>query len=208
MGYNVEITKADWVIKDNHESLAVVRAMPTKYRGIMRGGDNHGKKWFSWMNNEDIENATSVQDVFNALGFETETLDGKFGILGYSSKRGQEELFLAELAPFTEEGSYIIWVGEDTECWRYKVKDKKMVVSEATVTFSRPEPYRYSHYATMFYPSTDLDVSKLMTGWKELNIDIYNKKATELVLEQLVQNDKNEEEYWKRFHAEKDKNGN
>jgi hypothetical protein len=36
----------------------------------------------------------------------------------YDNKSGQEELFLAAVAPFVRPGSFVEWVGEDSTMWR------------------------------------------------------------------------------------------
>ena len=145
MGYYVHIEDADWVIEENAQSLATVREMPKKYHGIKRGGSSNGERWFSWMNDTNIETAETVESVFNQLGFETEQMDGSFRITGYDSKTGQEDLFLGVLAPFTKDGSYIEWCGEDNALWRHNVSNGQMFVSEADIKWTNAKPYAYYH---------------------------------------------------------------
>lgn len=146
MGYYIDLTDAEWEITESPESLATVREMPTKYHAIKRGGSSNGEKWFSWMNDTDIENAETVEKVFNQLGFDTETVDGGFKLTGYNSKTGQEDLFLAVMAPFTKNGSYIEWRGEDGALWAYHIKDGRMLRLESEIQWTDATPYKYWHY--------------------------------------------------------------
>jgi hypothetical protein len=145
MGYYIDLTDADWEIAESAESLATVREMPKKYHAIKRGGSSSGEKWFSWMNDTEIENAESVEAVFNALGFETTKTEGGFTLDSYNSKTGQEDLFLGVMAPFTKDGSYIEWRGEDGAQWRHSVMDGRMYREEGEIEYSSATPYVYWH---------------------------------------------------------------
>lgn len=161
MGYYIDLVDAEWEITESPESLATIREMPVKYHAIKRGGSSNGEKWFSWMNDTEIETAETVESVFKHLGFETETVDGGFRLTGYSSKTGQEDLFLAVMAPFTKDGSYIDWRGEDGELWHFEIHSGRMFRSEAEIVWTNSQPYTYWHYdlepETMTGRSIDID---------------------------------------------------
>ena len=146
MGYYIDLVDAEWEITESPESLATIREMPVKYHHIKRGGSSSGEKWFSWMNDTEIETAETVEKVFNQLGFETDTVDGGFKLTAYNSKTGQEDLFLAVMAPFTKDGSYIEWRGEDGTLWKYEVNNGRMFRSESEIHWTNSEPYTYWHY--------------------------------------------------------------
>jgi hypothetical protein len=150
VGYYVQLTDADFIIKENEETLNALKEMPTKYYSLMRGGSSNGEKWFSWMNNKEIETAESVQSIFEALGFECETnkygVEGTFSLESYDSKTGQEDLFLAVVAPFVENDSYTEWRGEDGEIWRLAVQYGKLHVQAATLTWNHSMPFKASSY--------------------------------------------------------------
>ena len=144
MGYYIDLAHSDWEIRETPESLQAVREMPTKFHALKRGGGSNGERWFSWMNDTDIENTPTVEAVFNQLGFETTTTDGGFTLDSYNSKTGQEDLFLAVLAPWTKEGSWIEWRGEDGAQWRFSVINGKMYVEDAEVVYSNAQRYKES----------------------------------------------------------------
>jgi hypothetical protein len=146
MGYYIDLTEAEWEISESPEALATIREMPTKYHAIKRGGSSNGEKWFSWMNDTEIETTDTVENVFNQLGFETDKVDGGFQLTAYNSKTGQEDLFLAVMAPFTKDGSYVEWRGEDGALWRYEIRDGRMFRVECDIVWNHAVPYAYWHY--------------------------------------------------------------
>lgn len=161
MGYYIDLVDAEWEITESPESLATIREMPVKYHHIKRGGSSNGEKWFSWMNDTDIENAETVERVFGHLGFDTEETDNGFKLVGYNSKTGQEDLFLAVMAPFTKDGSYIEWRGEDGALWKFEIRGGRMFRSESEIIWTNSQPYTYWHYdlepETMKGRSIDID---------------------------------------------------
>lgn len=197
MGYYVRIDESDWEIKETPESLATVREMPTKYHSIKRGGSSNGEKWFSWMNDTEIETAESVEHVFNQLGFETEKTEGGFKLLAYDSKTGQEDLFLAVLAPFTVDGSYISWVGEDDAMWRHIVKNGRMFIQEADIQWKNATPYTYYH----------IDFEPASMNMRSMNIDPLGADLQEQ-LNIAKQWDDADRAYYDKLRAEKISNEN
>lgn len=178
MGYNVDLVDSDFTIPESKEVLEALRAMPTKYHSLMRGGSSSGEKWFSWMNNKEIESATTAQEIFEELGFECSTdywrggeeLRTDFKLVGYSSKTGQEDLFLAVVAPFVAEGSYTEWQGEDGERWRYTVDNNKLCVQSSSISWNYPEEFKVA----VFHSEGSGDGWRTMT----LYIDPYVEDVT------------------------------
>ena len=147
MGYYIDLTAAEWEIPETAEVLEALKEMPTKYHAIKRGGSSNGESWFSWMNDESILNAETAERIFKDLGFDTvPSVDGGFTLEGYSSKTGQEDLFLAVVAPFCKDGSYVEFRGEDGAEWQYSVRGGTMHYAEVSKKFDDPHPWRYAHY--------------------------------------------------------------
>jgi hypothetical protein len=85
------------------------------------------------------ETVTSVAEVFNLLGFETDTesYDGEYvGLTYYDSKMGSEDIFIEAVAPFVADGSYLSWRGEEGERWRQVVRHGKIDTLTATTVWS------------------------------------------------------------------------
>jgi hypothetical protein len=154
MGYYVQIESCDFSVPETKEVLAAIHEMDTKYDHVKRGGSylegSFDKKWFSWMP-EDLSTLQSVEEVLKTLGFDCETrimLDGTkaVDIFGYNDKTGQEDLFLAVIAPFVSDESYIEWRGEEGECWRYLVHEGRLTVQHATLSWQEPVRYVHSYF--------------------------------------------------------------
>jgi len=168
MGYYIRIVDCSFTVPETPEVLAAIHEMDTKYDHIKRGGSysagNIEKKWFSWMP-EDLSTLKSVEAVLKALGFDcgtramsdgTKTVD----IIGYDSKVGQEDLFLAVIAPFVSEGSFIEWIGEEGERWRNRVHEGRLTVQNSTFSWQEPVKYVYAY----------LDVQHLGEGGTKIRL--------------------------------------
>jgi hypothetical protein len=139
MGYYVEMSEADFTIPEREDVLNALREMPVKYKSLQRGGTH-----FAWMSNEEIENAESVQAIFESLGFDCNDYGNKtFGLYSYNDKTGQEDLFLAVVAPFVEKDSYTQWRGEDGEVWRFTVDYK------GRLTVQTPRAIQWGDHETL-----------------------------------------------------------
>lgn len=145
MGYYVSITSTNWLLPIVNESAALdalkkLNSSENDHlkRGGRWGGGVAGKteSWFSWMPSDYDKTVKSVAEVLDMLGFETKVDPEGTRIVGYDSKTGQEELFLATIAHFVEPGSAIDWRGEDDAIWRYSFDGTRMQVLEGRLTYS------------------------------------------------------------------------
>ena len=146
MGYYADITDCDFDIPENDQVLQVLKDLNHKYDSEKRGGayaDGELKqRWFSWMDADYDQRVTSVREVFELLGFDCDYNQDKGMVIidGYDGKIGQEDLFLAAVAPFVDNGSYMEWRGEDGELWRYEVRDGKLYILGAVITWNNAVP--------------------------------------------------------------------
>jgi hypothetical protein len=142
MGYYVTLEDADFRIPENDNVLNVLKALNGR-NDLKTGGSWAGGKrtrvWFAWMPEDYDKTVRSVSEVFNLLGFhtDTESSDGEYvSLVGYDSKSGSEDYFIAAVAPFVANGSYLSWRGEEGERWRQTVKDGKINAQYATTVWS------------------------------------------------------------------------
>lgn len=167
MGYFVSITRAEFAVPENEEVLKVLKDANWKYHDWKRGGSfggEHEEKWFSWMPaNYDVQ-VDLVYDVFLKLGFDVSVDGNMVHLNSYDNKSGQEDLFLAIVAPYVEEGSFIEWVGEDGTTWRHEVIDGKLTVAEGVKQFATPKPYKLLAYEI---PKTGRNSEDLLGYWIE-----------------------------------------
>jgi len=180
MGYYVTLIAADFTIPETPEVLAAIHGMDVRFdalkRGGVIGGDKPQEKWFSWM--PKLGTLTSVQEVFETLGFDTE-IDpetGNVGLVGYDNKTGQEDLFLAVVAPFVKDGSYTVWRGEDGMLCRYEVTEGRLTVRNSFVQWTEPEPFAIAHYGSVgsFRDGTYLGFSILVDPYNDDETTIMN----------------------------------
>lgn len=124
MGYYVRSYESDNNFKVRKENFdAAYKAMvalndddDAKHGGSY-GPDGVREKWFSWMDPNYPDSCQDFGAVLEALGFVA--IYDETGLVGldYDSKIGQENLFLKAIAPYVENGSYIVWRGEDGAVW-------------------------------------------------------------------------------------------
>jgi hypothetical protein len=147
MGYYVKITDANFVIPadkvdDAYEAVCELN----QHNELKTGGafprtdkdGPHDKIWFSWMSWDYPEVCDDLLEVLEMVGFEVEfNMDDGLSILGYDSKTGCEQTFLAALAPFAKAGSFINWEGEDGDLFRHQVEGGELVFREGRVTWSK-----------------------------------------------------------------------
>lgn len=150
MGYFVQTTKTNFIIKNNKLKKAYKALCKLNSRDDLKSGGNWGvnldakpqgstsvsnnpNKWFSWMDWNYDETCKSAEEIFSDLGFYTEITDeGDLFIGMFSNKCGDEGTFLQAVAPFVEDGSYIEWQGEDGSMWKNTFNNGKMETQHAT----------------------------------------------------------------------------
>lgn len=143
MGYYITLEESTFALRDEHkeaalETLKALNAPSNNHlkRGGSFAGGGKTEHWFSWMPADYDKTVTSLEEVFVLLGFEVgEAPDGAMLLVGYDTKTGQEDLFLGAIAPLVEDGTYLQFVGEDGDRYRYVFKDGKMETKYATLTW-------------------------------------------------------------------------
>lgn len=141
MGYYVTITDSQFLIPERRDVLAAIYEMDTKFHEAKRGNAN-GTRYFIGAS-ADLKTFKTVGAVFSHLGFDIYEDDGYVAIEGYNGKAYQEDLFLAVVAPFVMDGSFIEWVGEEGERWRHSVHEGRLVTQAGTVVWSEPKQFAY-----------------------------------------------------------------
>lgn len=142
MGYYTQITDADFLIPTANEAkaIAALKALNgPEYDEQKQGGrwDGTGKSaaWYSWMDADYDQKVESCADVFSMLGFELEATTEGLRLTGYDNKTGQEDIFIAAVAPYVAAGSFLAWRGEDGTLYRFEFDGSKMIEMEARVSW-------------------------------------------------------------------------
>jgi hypothetical protein len=146
MGYYVTGNGYMVIKKENldnaYEALMALQDAPANAkRGGSYSGGQQTASWFSWMP-QDLRTLTSTQEVFEQLGFEVQESDNGDLVIGYyDNKTGQEDIFVAAVAEFIEDGEYE-WTGEDSAFWLWMFEDGKMFVRQGTREYGEAQEFR------------------------------------------------------------------
>ena len=126
MGYNVSIENGTlripvMYLDRVYDAMCELNNLPSdlKNGGAYQGGEQQAS-WFSWMPPNFPEVYDNAQQVLEGLGFLDLFQEGDDLIVhSYDSKRGQEVLFIAAIAPWITPDSALYWLGEDGDRWRW-----------------------------------------------------------------------------------------
>jgi len=144
MGYWINLEESTFVLRDEHKeaALEIVKALNAPSNNHLKRGGSWGpgtgktQHWFSWMPADYDKTVGSIEEVFELLGFIlAEEPDGAMLLDDYDSKTGQEDLFLGAIAHLVEDDTYVQFVGEDGDRYRYVFKDGKMTTKHATLVW-------------------------------------------------------------------------
>lgn len=154
MGYYITIIDADWIVPADKVDAAYEAVVNLNKRHDLKSGGSSYKtpvpegstsvsdrpdKWFSWMEWNYDEIYEDIGEVFYELGFTGAYLNPDDGFhLGesYDSKIGNEEHFLRAIAPFSAEGSFVDFQGEDDALFRYIVRDGELVEQVGSISWT------------------------------------------------------------------------
>lgn len=103
-------------------------------------------KWFSWMDYNYPETCKDMHEVLTQVGFNCEyDDDGNLVMLDYDeNKTGNEDYFLCCLAGFIEDGSYLIFKGEeDDDYYRFTFQDGYMYHERGKIEIVWENPSQY-----------------------------------------------------------------
>lgn len=135
MGYDVMTEESRLRIRaeDKERGYRAVCAINApEYNHLKRGGSfgpgEERQYWYSWMPADYPSETETLEDVLDLVGF-TVDLDDNGDIIGlsYGNKTGAEDIFMLALAPYVEDGGYILWQGEDGDRWMWKFQDGTML---------------------------------------------------------------------------------
>lgn len=124
MGYYVRSYESDnnfKVRKENFDAAYKAMVALNDHDDLKRGGsfgpEGARNKWFSWMDPNYPDSCQDFGAILQALGFIA--IYDETGLVGidYDNKMGQEDLFLKAIAPYVEDGSHILWRGEEGAVW-------------------------------------------------------------------------------------------
>lgn len=174
MGYYVQTIDSNILIKkEDFVSIYNKMCELNDHDELKRGGGGSldesykGKynptKWFSWMDFNYPETCPDLQHILMQIGFEISyDSDGNIVDLSYDNKTGNEEYFLACFAGFVPDGSYIEFLGEETnDYYRFYYVNNKCLFQRADTTIS------YTGYEEELIPCQITEGDKRNNEWLE-----------------------------------------
>lgn len=140
MRYHAHLTDANFSIPADALDLAYATLCNLNTDDSIKGGSSsvpgYRTHHFSWMDADYPDKCEDAAAIFAELGFETFIDgDGALMLISYDSKIGDEEMFVAAVAPFVTPGSYMRWRGEDGEMWGWDFDGTSMIRRAAVVTW-------------------------------------------------------------------------
>lgn len=128
MGYYINQVGSNFTIKKENIQKAwdsLIELFKIEEKSIHDSSGWH----YSWINTSDVLNATTFKEAMSEARWDVEInpLDGDIiDIYFNGEKLGDEEIILGSIAPYVENGSYIVIQGEDGERWKWKFVDGEM----------------------------------------------------------------------------------
>lgn len=116
---------------------------PENMGGGCYGGPEGDKRWFSWVDMDQLNKALADNDFYRVLEcFRFEPITNEAGDiidLHFDCKCGDEEKLFEHLAPVLPGTTRLTWQGENGEQWRYVIKDGKFKWVDGITTFPGDE---------------------------------------------------------------------
>lgn len=150
MGYYILLTDSDFTIKAENLDEAYKRLCDLNLRDDLKGSytylstrddfvastgiEGTPSLHFSWMQNDYPLHYKTADQIFQALGFETETLqDGSLVLRYYDSKHGSQEHFTNAVSNLAT-GS-LEWRGDEGETWKEVAGDDRLRVFNGVISY-------------------------------------------------------------------------
>jgi hypothetical protein len=136
----------NWEIEDEDNILKALNDLNHQH-DLKRGrrspasGDPYEDYWFAWVDARYHEKGMTIEQILEMVGFELyelTTVDGwRRYRIEYSSKAGQEDLFLLTMV---EEGADLDteWEGEDGDGWKFVSEDNKLLAQDRVWDYEAP----------------------------------------------------------------------
>lgn len=123
MGYYIDQVDNDFTIKKENIQKAwdaLIELFKIEKKSIHDSSGWH----YSWINTDSVLNAKTFEDAMDEARWEVTTnpLNGDIDAIYFNGEKygGDETIILGSIAPYVENGSYIIMQGEAGERWKWK----------------------------------------------------------------------------------------
>lgn len=126
MGYYIDQVDSSFTIKKENIQKAwdsLIELFKIEKKSIHDSSGWH----YSWINTEDVLNARTFEEAMSEARWDVEIdpLNGDISDIYFNGEKygGDETIILSSIAPYVENGSYIVMQGEAGERWKWKFVD-------------------------------------------------------------------------------------
>lgn len=126
MGYHMDQVGSNFTIKKENIQKAwgsLIELFKIEKKSIHDSSGYH----YSWIDTASVLNARTFEEAMSEARWDVEInpLDGDIIDIYFNGEKfgGDETIILGSIAPYVENGSYIIMQGEDGERWKWKFVD-------------------------------------------------------------------------------------
>ena len=82
---------------------------------------------------EDFSQYATLEEALGEMGFSVKHEGDWLTFVGWhGDKQGQEDLLMESIAGYVEHGSFVNWIGEDCERYRWEFISQRLLVREGT----------------------------------------------------------------------------
>lgn len=127
MGYSANLTEKNFIIKEENIEDAFIHA-----KDFLMKYDQK----IAYVKKEDIEATNNLEELFEVFGFEIDfdKTTGHLDTIDFVwEKLGNDENLFKLIAPYIEKDSYIQWVGEDGDIWRYVFRNNTFEIIKPNI---------------------------------------------------------------------------
>lgn len=139
MGYQMTLEESSLLIPAHNLDAAyqdLVDLNTNPIHAALKHSGTPSEPGFAWMSPNFHEQASSVQEVFELMGFETELNSHGLTLTHYDGKSGDEQHFFAAIARHADPGAFIHFRGEDGSHWRFDFDGHSVTERNGEVVFS------------------------------------------------------------------------
>lgn len=123
MGYYIDQVSSDFTIKKENIQKAwesLIKLFKIEKKSILDSGGYH----YSWIDTNSVLNAETFEDAMDEARWSvtTDPISGDIYEIYFNGEKygGDETIILGSIAPYVDNGSYIIMQGEGGERWKWK----------------------------------------------------------------------------------------
>jgi hypothetical protein len=151
MGYYIRTQDTDIVLGKDKLDEAYKRLCQLDLHDEWKRGGGGGKLWFSWLDTDYTIIYKTAKEILEAVGYDTSlNSEGDLRINNYDNKQGCEDVFLWAISDLCNEGSSVVWVGEDNERWLWEFGGgQKVIESTGRIVYENPQDFQPTNYRSL-----------------------------------------------------------